>query len=288
MPGIVIYVTCHNDASEAIAKRLAIKYPCLRPLRLPKESQSHLFEGVMFTAQLPRLLYEWASADYVGIVSYQVERKAGSIARQIRLVESGLYDFVPLFVKDHMTYAMHSPAVRKVLEDTARVAGLLQSVEGPTCYANCWVTRTTFMRLYLDWFNGTWLPALERHPLVWSDASYGGSLRRETLLQLSRGRSQKYSCHPFVNERIVYAFFRSIGAKVPGYLLEATCGKVLGILPASAKDTVLKFSGRPLTVGRDTCAGTLRIRYIDERGHLQVQIIENGVTAEMPNVQDYR
>jgi hypothetical protein len=284
---IIIYVVCHGDASEAVARQLAIKYPELVPYRMPNP-QSHLFEARMFTTELLKMMAYWASADYVGMVSYAIEKKDGNIKAHLDILKQGLYDFVPLLPSKHDHLGGHSTFVRRVLEDTANKLGL-KTNSMPVCFCNAWTTRPVYMRQYIQWFSRVWLPTLERHPFVWKDAKYKSNMTRERLLEISGGRSDKYACHPFCNERIVWAYFRSIAAKSPAYLVDAKygAGKTVRV-----HEQVLKASGQALvvtnaTMGSDPIVGTIKtlsVHYMDERGMLSTLQASEGSTLQMPQL----
>lgn len=292
---IIIYVVCHNARSEAVARSLAAKYRYLKVHRIP-DPQSHLFEAKMFVTELPRLLSEWSAADYVGLLSYSFEQKQpNTLERKLRAIEAGRYDFIPFCAGAHLDNIekLHNTSVASVFYQTAAAAGL--QVQGPMCYFNSWACRASFMKAYIQWFTIKWLPKLEAHPLVWKDASYkNGRMSREALLQVSRGRSDKFTCHSFVNERIVHAYFRSVKATMPAIILKAFYG-VKGMDMDVYRRLVL-ISGQPFkvdnaTMGRDPAPGkvkALHVEFVHENGVLQKLDIQEGTTAALPWFADYR
>ena len=72
MSSRIIYVLCYDDVTEEKARTEFGMFKWARIYRIPKESQNHLFEGVMYQTELMKLYDEWKDKDYVGTISYKL------------------------------------------------------------------------------------------------------------------------------------------------------------------------------------------------------------------------
>ena len=235
----IIYVLCYDDTSEEQAIRLFSQYEWARIYRIPADSQSHLFEGVMYQSELMKVYDEWKDKKYVGTIAYNFwnkvnprdKNKNSYTSECLRILHTKIltpmsYDFVGFMPFSSPNFHHHNPNLRILFEYlTNRLLprAPLRFGLGTTtiidklafCFYNYWMTTPANMLRYIVFFNTKWLPMLESHPLVWENADYtSGKVSPEKLLELSRGRCNYYSLHPFANERLPNMYFRSINAKM--------------------------------------------------------------------------
>jgi len=208
---IKLYVLCYDDASEQTAKSVFEHYPWARIYRIPVESQSHLFEGVMYQSELMKVYDEWKDVDFVGTISYKIIRKVpfDHLLNIFNTADPVLHDAACFRVVPSDLFWLHSPSTRTVYEDTYkktmphRVSALVKRY----VMYNFWMSKPYFMVDYISFFNTKWLPTLESHPNVWDNSNYKTdyTLTPDKLLALTKKVSY-YPTHPFVNERIAYRY----------------------------------------------------------------------------------
>lgn len=242
---VIVYVTCHDDASEDQARSLAgprwkideDPHSATEIVRLPP---SALMESSMYGI-LHERRDDWASADYVGLLTYSIAAKLEAFSRGV--VGAGGWpgvrgniaaaapapDVVGLFQVDFrkrsvggaMTpVSMLEGAVFQHGMNFYRAWHALLSAMGydeeaivdPTVkgfFCNWWIVRPGCMRAYVDFYlRATHLvresPHLRR--LMEADAHYNGSLSPAQLGSLFGGRGF-YTVMPFVFERLPAFFF---------------------------------------------------------------------------------
>jgi hypothetical protein len=235
----IIYVLCYDDSSEEQAIRLFSQYEWARVYRIPADTQSHLFEGVMYQSELMKLYDEWKDKKYVGTIAYNFWSKNNPPGNTNadrwnlkcnhmlyhKILTPNSYDFVGFLPMTHHHFERHNPSLRTLFEFLCKQLlprpplkfGLSNhaNIDNlPFFFYNYWMTTPAHMLRYIEFFNQRWLPVLESHPMVWENAYYNGAVSPERLLELSKGRCGYYSFHPFINERLPNIYFRSINAKM--------------------------------------------------------------------------
>ena len=236
----ILYVLCYDDTSEEQAVRLFTHYPWARVYRIPTETQSHLFEGVMYQSELMKVYDEWKDKKYVGTIAYKFWSKLTPPSKlytdiwvetcnQVlnnKILTPNSYDFVGFITMRRHFFEDHNPNLRKMFEtmcntlfpSPCRRFGLsnTKNIDKLSfCFFNYWMTTPVHMLRYIAFFNQRWIPMLEQNPVVWENSDYKGStVPPEKLLELSKGRCNYYSLHPFINERLPSMYFRSIHANM--------------------------------------------------------------------------
>jgi len=234
----IIYVLCYDDKSEEQAIRLFSHHDWARIYRIPSETQSHLFEGVMYQSELMKVYDEWKNKKYVGTVAYNFWSKITSpsiintdlwnlrcnTVLYNKILTSNSYDFVGFITMTHH-FEDHNPNLRRLFEylcNKMLAKPTLKFGLGNTtnidklsfCFFNYWMTTPCHMLRCIAFFNRRWGPMLEQNPIVWENSGYKGALSPEKLLELSKGRCSHYSFHAFINERLPNMYFRTINAKM--------------------------------------------------------------------------
>jgi hypothetical protein len=232
----IIYIVCHDDASEKIARDDFDKYNWARVYRIPEEAQNHLFEGVMYTTELMKVYNEWKHKTYVGTLTYKVRDriKVGSSStfeRLNHLVTTSDINFHSLVsFTEYNTSAVDTyPSLRKILTETCEKVGYqlvkskytLKTKKVETTnfldartftFHNYWMTTPALMLEYISFFNTIWMPALESHTNIWDDSTYHYRLQPEDrlkkLLFLTKGRTSHCPYHALANERLPTIFFK--------------------------------------------------------------------------------
>ena len=205
----IIYIICHNDGSEKKAHEHFDKYSWARIYRIPKESQTHLMESVMYKTELMKVYDEWKDADIVGTLSYKlpdivyfIEQNAIGFDKCMRKLDYWIQTTIPKQQVYGLIFSYNSQAhmykkLRPILEDTCNKIGitttttttsktkyynpLKRKIETPTTnifehytymFHNYWMTTPNIMLNYINFFNTRWLPALESHPNIFENSNY--------------------------------------------------------------------------------------------------------------------
>jgi hypothetical protein len=231
MPDRIIYVLCYDDESEKKAHEDFDEFDWARIYRIPEEVQNHLFEGVMYQSELMKVYDEWKDKKYVGTCAYNMFKKINenfvwrinnSVFKILDRIEtSDSYDFVGFLPVDRINVWDHHymrPILNDLINRYAKITNQFGITYPPIIKNyypfNYWMATPRKMLEYINYFNTKWLPALERHPLVWNSAEYNGKLSGERLLYLTRGRCNYYPYHPFVNERLPSLYFERTKANM--------------------------------------------------------------------------
>lgn len=218
---VAVYVLYYNDASRKAAEDLQRRHPLwVRPHAL---EQSTLLESVMYKSSLPELESEWQDCDFVGTIAaiggpkkipffkHLCAALDAHCERRKPLVDAAT-DAVWLFPMASSNLGGHPPVMKTVLEDVCTQSGLRPNLvnslhRNAWNFSNFWLARPVRMREFIDFFSHQWLPRLEAHPQVWSDAKYpnsmfGGAKKHPALIRGGYFHSLGYfPLHPFICER---------------------------------------------------------------------------------------
>ena len=238
----ILYILCHDDASEEKARNDFSKYSWARIHRI--RTQTHLLESGMYQQELMSMYTEWKDAEFVGTLSYKLLERmpwyshATTFERIVRLIEtttSNEYDVVGFICLAHggLSAPEHLPNLRQITYDTLNACGmnmrttfydmkrrktihrnLVELGVSTVMFHNYWMARPSWMLQYIQFFNQTWLPALEKHPLIWTNSMYNGAVSKERLRILTGGRADYYPYHAYVNELLPTFFFTYSGARI--------------------------------------------------------------------------
>jgi hypothetical protein len=231
----IIYVLCYDDITEQKAHAEFDKFPWARVYRIPEISQNHLFEGVMYQTELMKVYDEWKDKKYVGTVGYNMFDR---IKTSLVIVGVNIEDYINYIIgrietPDDVDFVGfitiirdmwdHPPYCKQIMRDlvfkNAKILNkkyyVWDKIDNgkPAYYSNYWMASPNTMLKYIHYFNTRWLPALESHNLIWTNAFYNGNLSREKLLKLSNGRCDYYPLHTFINERLPNIYFRILNVK---------------------------------------------------------------------------
>lgn len=233
----IIYILCHDDASEETATADFKQYPWARIHRI--RNQTHLLESGMYQHELMSMYHEWKDAEFVGTLSYKLLARMPfyshftSFQRIVQQIETTTEADVVGFINAHGGLWEQLPHLRQIIYDTLDACHVnirasrynvrtrkmvteyrFEPFVTKCMFHNYWMARPAWMLQYIQFFNQTWLPALERHPLVWHDSRYSGNVSRERLLVLTGGRADYYPYHAYVNEILPTLFFTHVDARV--------------------------------------------------------------------------
>jgi hypothetical protein len=214
---IIIYVLCYDDDTEEFSNIYFKHYNWARIYRI--KNQSHLFEGVMYQTELLELYDEWKDAEYVGTISHSFfkKMKIEQLLYNLNISSPLLHDVVIFKSVANDLFHLHSnPDLKRAYQEIYRQTmpfRFSRVIQRYSIY-NYWMAKPTFMLRYIQFFNSIWLPAVEKHPLIWNNAGYSDEkLSPEALSKLTK-RVPHYPMHPFMNERIAIQFFKEINAKM--------------------------------------------------------------------------
>jgi hypothetical protein len=214
---IIIYVLCYDDDTEEFSNIYFKHYNWARIYRI--KNQSHLFEGVMYQTELLELYDEWKDAEYVGTISHSFfkKMKIEQLLYILNISSPILHDVVIFKSFANDLFHLHSnPDLKRAYQEIYRQTmpfRFSRVIQRYSIY-NYWMAKPTFMLQYIQFFNSIWLPAVEKHPLIWNNAGYlDEKLSPEALSKLTK-RVPHYPMHPFMNERIAIQFFKEINAKM--------------------------------------------------------------------------
>jgi hypothetical protein len=214
---IIIYVLCYDDKTEEFSRTYYQHYDWARIYRI--KNQSHLFEGVMYQSELLELYNEWKDVDYVGTISHSflIKMKIEQLLHFLNMSNPQIHDVIFFKTLTSDLFHLHSnPDLKRVYQEIysqtmpVRITCMLKRYS----FYNYWIAKPSFMLRYIQFFNNVWLPAIEKHPLIWNNAGYDDEkLSPETLSKLTK-RVAHYPMHPFINERIPFPFFKEINARI--------------------------------------------------------------------------
>lgn len=183
------------------AKKMFAEISCARIISIP---QTHLFESVMYKTVLRELYHEWKNADFVGTVAYSYPNKIGMdrLRHILAIHDITNYEFVGLGWMCEIPF-WNNPNTKKIFYECARTLNKpLPALYQSFCACNYWMARPAIMLAYIEFFNKEWLPVVESHPLINTNATYhDGKLGIKTLKMLTG--YDYYTQHPFVHERLV-------------------------------------------------------------------------------------
>ena len=214
---IIIYILCYDDNTEEFSKTYFKHYDWARIHRI--KNQSHLFEGVMYQTELLELYDEWKDVDYVGTISHSFFKKMKIEELLLMLNTSNPLSHDVVIFKSFASDLFHlhsNPDLKRAYQEIYRQTmpfRFSRTIQRYSIY-NYWMAKPTFMLRYIQFFNNTWLPVVEKHHLIWNNAGYlDEKLSPEALNKLTK-RVSHYPMHPFVNERIPIPFFKEINARI--------------------------------------------------------------------------
>ena len=229
MPRVVVYVLCHDDASEAIARASFGAYPWAHPLRIPSTPYR---ETVVFDSLLAQRRDEWKDADYVGTLSWRahwkirvpdIQAEVDAECERRRLQGRPSSDVWALWPSPgtrlleqattcHPRFAdVWCPLLRALGYDDSQT----RDPAVPAFFGNYWMASPEWMERYMAFYTRAKLvmdtdPGLQ--DALWSDARYGGAQSPERCLEIF-GRPY-YTHHAFIGERLPCFFFWAAGASV--------------------------------------------------------------------------
>ena len=237
----ILYILCHDDASEDKARTDFGQYSWARIHRI--RTQTHLLESGMYQHELMNMYNEWKDAEFVGTLSYKLLDRMPwyshttfqRIVHQIETTNPNEWDIVGFITLTDAGLAApgHLLHLEQITYDTLKMCGmnawtsfydvktrktvrrrLVELGTSPIMFHNYWMAKPEWMLQYIQFFNQTWLPALESHPLVWHDSQYAGAVSKERLLKLTNGRADYYPYHAYANELLPTFFFTYKGARI--------------------------------------------------------------------------
>lgn len=202
---IIIYILCYNQERYELAIERYASYHWAQPLIM--KYQDYTFENAVW-AQLLEIHDEWKTCEFVGTLSFTAFRKINIDNIHRRIVE-GAYTGKPYVnfnsnnrkILDHKG-RFHHPNFKEIWIDTLRSLKI-DDINENAC--NYWMCKPDLMVQFIEWHHKVLRPVLMAHPLIFTDAEYGGAMTPHELIQLW---GQPYYPHvPFIMERINKAFF---------------------------------------------------------------------------------
>lgn len=204
-PNFRIYILCHTaerlESAEKIYGRYSWAYPVLM------KYQDCSFENA-FWPQLLELKDEWSACEFVGTLSWSAHKKInlGIINKHI---SEGYYSG-----REYVNFNDSGILVRKSGVKTAHphfmeiwddVTNRLEVDDVTENCCNYWICTPTLMERFIRWHAEICRPLVLKHPLIFTDAKYGGAM---TPVELDKLWSMPYYPHvPFIMERLNKAFF---------------------------------------------------------------------------------
>jgi hypothetical protein len=202
---IIIYILCYNQDRVELAKEQYRAYSWAKPLLM--KYQDYSFENAVWK-QLLEIQDEWISCEFVGTLSFTAKRKINIDTINRRITE-GYYTGKPYVNFNCSTRKIlehkgkfHHPNFKEIWCDMLRDLKI-EDVNENAC--NYWMCAPELMVRFIEWHHKVLLPVLLAHPLIFTDAEYGGAMTPKELIELW---GQPYYPHvPFILERINKAFF---------------------------------------------------------------------------------
>jgi hypothetical protein len=204
-PPVRIYILCHTKERLESATTIYAKYPWAYPILM--KYQDFSFENA-FWQQLLELEDEWSSSEFVGTLSWSAHRKTNIGLIHKHLTE-GLYagrsyvNFTDTGVPVRVAgISRYHPRFSEIWDDVTKALDIDDVTEN-SC--NYWMCTPELMKGFIRWHSELCKPLVLRHPLVFTDAKYGGAMTEQDLMALW---SMPYYPHvPFIMERLNKAFF---------------------------------------------------------------------------------
>jgi hypothetical protein len=302
---LCIFVICHDDSSCSKALSEFKEYSWARIYRTP-DKNNHLLEGYMHKVALWKLEKVWMDSAFVGTISYNVARKINMVAFLDKLLSADpANEDVVYFLPGHGDpFGGHAAdeRVRITFRQLLSFVGLppLQDENHVWVFCNFWMARPAYMRMYLRFFTGFWLPALEAHPQVWEDSVYrDATLSKEKLLALT-GKPY-YPLHTFINERLPSVFFTHVtkGARIscPNKLLSANYGPAVldWILRFGVMSYFTPLQGSSIIIGEESALGPsplplltsrLKVSWLNQSAKVESRTYNQGETFFVPLFSD--
>lgn len=216
---IVLYVLYFDEDSHQKAVHDFQAIPYARYLYI--ESTKYL-ENIVFQKTLPSLYAEWATADFVGIVSYRALDKGITIQklRRIESIDPSQYDVVALHPMHRGTH-MYRQAVDSHRETFMQIWTAILTKMG---FEQELITRDSVVPFYCNyWFaKPKWLKQYCRFQtqikdimetdhriaqLLQKDPNYKGGIPPERVRQIFD--KDHYTYHPFILERMCCFYFQT-------------------------------------------------------------------------------
>ena len=204
-PPVRIYILCHTKERLESAATIYAKYPWAYPILM--KYQDFSFENA-FWQQLLEIQDDWASSEFVGTLSWSAHRKTNIGLIHKHLTE-GLYagrsyvNFTDTGVPVRAAgISRYHPRFSEIWDDVTK-ALYIDDVTENSC--NYWMCTPDLMKGFIRWHAEICRPLLVGHPLIFTDAKYGGAMTEQELMALW---SMPYYPHvPFIMERLNKAFF---------------------------------------------------------------------------------
>jgi hypothetical protein len=234
----ILYILCHDDTTEQRALAEFKNYNWARVYRL--QNQNYLLESLFYVDQLLNLYDEWKDKDFVGTLSYKFFERVRAyecakiksldrILEQIEKTSPTEYDVVSFMTLKGGLWG-ELPHLEQIVHNTAESCrmNILKGYNVVTrkkvytttpfqswfFFHNYWMCTPALMLQYISFFKYQWLPALERHPLVWTHCPYAGALSRERYLELTNGRVDHCTYHAYVNELLPAIYFKHMNSRI--------------------------------------------------------------------------
>lgn len=239
---IIIYISCHDDASEQTAQELADS-GLIPGARIIRNKPSLFFENQIFD-HLHQNRHEWANKKYVGLVSYKFKEKTQEIPIPILDLINSATEEINLYYIADCQFCKHklddlplSTANASTIQHSAyfllawlRMGQLLNIPEHvmmhdciPFFAFNYWIADIPTMFRYLDHYNlvkhlSTTDPKMIEY--LHQNSLYDGKLTKEQLIEIS-GKPY-YTIHPFLFERLpgLFAVTHKISYKCIGFAIQ--------------------------------------------------------------------
>lgn len=230
----ILYILCHDDVTEQRARSEFKDYKWARVYRL--KNQNYLLESVFYVDELLALYDEWKDKEFVGTLSYKfferiqlyTNKSLDRILEQIEKTSTDEFDVVSFttFVGGlwkelpYLETIVYNVAdvcrmnIRKYNIRTRKMEYEILPFKSNFFFHNYWMCRPSLMLEYIHFFKHQWLPALEKHPLVWTHCPYNGALSKKRHLELTNGRVDHYTYHAYVNEILPAIFFTHIKSRI--------------------------------------------------------------------------
>lgn len=240
---VLVYIICHNDASELIANAITLSNVMTRVVRV--SDTSPYFENQIFEKlELPEMQKEWIGKKYIGIITYTFMSKTnGSInfKEMLDTFQTDGPDVISLFNLDFVkprvqrpvsyieSIAMqHGPFLWMAMYKTLILSNYkdhqIMDTNIKGFFSNWWLAKPKWMLKYIE-FNKK-----ARHictanrtiaEYLKEDAYYTGAhVTGRDQLHLQETKLLKvfgkpfYTLHPFMFERLPCFFFHLEGANV--------------------------------------------------------------------------
>jgi len=248
MKNVIIYVVCPSYKSFRLAQGIYAHYGWARVILLDNQYHSNLLEGIMFKTLLMKLYNEWKHVDYVGMMPYSlfsnvdkdiilnIIESSNPAATDAVFFHCGKIIEYQTTVDEIVAHCISSigifiqpPIVNantklKFINNIRTAPGKVEAVNLASrniedtlhSLSSSFMTTPSHMISYIKFFVNAWLPSIESHHLINTDANYD---RLEWYIDDGttsevRGSKKHFSQHSFVNNRILLHYFKCAGLSI--------------------------------------------------------------------------